>query len=777
MPPSCHGAAGPASDDLRRLYSGGVPVPIRAAAGAGALALLVTAAVTATPAYADTPRPHREVEVFVGTGGTPPWLHGGTTPAATAPFGMLQLGPDTTADPGGAPSQNPSGYAAGDPLLRGLSPTHLSGAGCRAFGDAPLLPLVGEVPADPGTATVPIERETERARPGRYDVGLGNGVEVTAAAGTDAGLLRLRYPLGEQAIVLVKADGSLAGTSATRVRFPSDREVAVRADSGGFCGADNAYTVHVRYRFDRPFAARGTWDGGAWARFAARPDGTQVVKAQVAISYVDGRGARRNLDRADPGWSVQRLARRTAGAWDTELDRIEPRGGSPTQRRLLRTAVYHALLHPTPISDLDGRHPGFDGAVQRLSRAQRRTGERQLSSISGWDLYRTTMPLLAWVRPDIASMTVRSLRRAAVQGGWLPRWPVVAADAKVMGGDPAAPIAATAWAFGARDFPLADVVDRLVLQGDRVDGPRTGLADYLRLGWVPTPGLPRGASLTLEYAVADFAISRLASAVGRAATAARYRARSGQWAHLLDPERGLLLPRGPVGAFPPPGADVTACCTGFEEGNALQYTFGGVPHDMAGLLAGLGPDAAVAARLDAFFAHLNSGGEPGAWLGNEPSFLSPWAYHWLGRPARTQAVLDRARAELWSLSPDGLPGNDDLGALSAWYVWATIGLYPVTPGTATVAVSRPAFRSVVVRPRGGAPTRIAHTGPGAAVVGLRVDGRPRSASWLDLRPVRRPARIEVVTADSPDDPPSWGTGPGDRPPSYPGDPSGAIRGE
>ena len=708
-------------------------------------------------AFAGDP-PHTEVDVFVGTGGAAPWRGGATTPAAAVPFGMVQLGPDTTDDEQtGAPSAAPSGYAVTDRFLRGFSAVHLSGAGCPTFGDAPILPVAGAVPDVPASATTAIDRATERAAPGRYAVSLMNGISVKAAVGDRSGLLRFAYPSGTRSFVVVKADGSLAGSLGQRVSFPSDHEIAVRVRSGRFCDGPNQYVAHVLYRFDHSFRSRGGWDGGAWVGFGRR----RALNVQVAVSFVGPAGARRNLGRSDPGWSVGRLAARAAAAWDAELARVDATGGNPTTRRLLRTALYHVLLHPNPVSDVDGRYPGFDGRVHRL-----RGAELQLSSISGWDVYRTEIPLLAWLRPDIASMIVRSMRRDAVQGGWFPRWPVVGADSRVMRGDPAGPIAAAAWAFGARDFPLEDVVARLVRQGDRVDGPRERLDEYLRLGWVPAPDERHGASITLEYAAADFAISRLAAAAGQDAAAARYRERSGSWRTLLDPSRGLLLPRDGSGAFPPPDADVTACCAGFEEGNALQYTFGGVPQDMAGLLAALGPSLGVRDRLDEFFEQLNVGGGPHAWLGNEPSFLTPWSYQWLGAPARTQDVVARARAELWSLSPSGLPGNDDLGALSAWYVWTSLGLYPLTPGTPHVAVGVPAFERLVLRPLGGPITRIERSGAGSHVAGLRMDGGDRTASWIGLSVGDRPRLVEIATTD--DAAPAWGTAPADRPPSYPG---------
>jgi predicted alpha-1,2-mannosidase len=453
---------------------------------------------------------------------------------------------------------------------------------------------------------------------------------------------------------------------------------------------------------------------------------------------------------------------------------MQTSGGSVSDRRLFTTALYHCLLHPTLVSDVDGRYPGFDGAVHRLP-----AGRRQYSAVSGWDAYRTQLPLIAWIRPDVASDVVRSLQRAARQGGWLPRWPLVASYTGVMNGDSAAPVIASAYAFGARSFGLGTAVSQLVRNAEVTDAqpgqgwfqPRPGASDYLRLGYVPntTPERgwlqPHGASTTLEYAVDDFAVSRLAAAAGRAAVASRFRQRSGSWRSLLDDTRDLLLPREPGGAFPGAGYDPAACCDGFQEGNAVQYSWM-VPHDMAGLLHRLGARAATIERLAEFHTQLNAGaGRPFAWMGNQPSLATPWAYLWLREPSRTADVVAHVRDQLWTGGSDGIPGNDDLGGLSAWYVWASLGLYPLVPGTAVTAVGPPAFAQVVVRPSQGPLTTLERRGDGAHVRAVRVDGVARSSSWLSLAPARRPDKVIVATTGSRR--PAWGTGPNDVPPSFP----------
>ncbi len=744
-----------------------------AAYAAGLVAALVLATL---PAAAKAAPPGRDVDVFIGTGGSAPWHSGNTTPAAARPFGLVHLGPDTTGARDGRPSTTASGYGWEDDRVRGFSATHLSGAGCPALGDVPFLPVTGALPADPAGASVALDHAAERADPGWYAARLGNGVGVSLAAGLRTGLAVLAFPRGRPSRLLVKAGGSLAGARGARVRFPSRREIAVSTTSGGFCGSPGRYRVHVLLRLARPMVAHGTWGGarpGGWVTLDRR-GGTS--KVQVSVSFVDLAGARRNLEVERPGWSYADLRAEASTAWDRELARVQVTGGTAQERTLLDTALYHSLLHPSLVSDADGRYPGFDGEVHRLA-----PGERHYSAVAGWDAYRTQLPLLAWLRPDVASAVVRSLARMATQGGWLPRWPLVASYTGVMNGDSAAPVIATAHAFGARDFALEPLVTRLARQGEQTDGlpgqgwfrPRPGLADYLRLGYVPntTPERgwpqPHGASTTLEYAVDDFAVARLAMAAGREDLAARFAERSRSWRNLLDEGRGLLLPRDGDGAFPGPDTDPGGCCDGFQEGNPTQYTFGGVPQDVAGLLAGLGTPAAALQRLDDFHSSLSAGaGSPHAWLGNQPSFLTPWTYLWLGEPTRTAEVVTRARHGLWSVAPGGLPGNDDLGSLSAWYVWASLGLYPLTPGTADVGLTTPAFDRVTVRPSAGPPTVIERVGSGSHVAGVLVDGVARSASWLPLGPGIRPAVLRVVTTEDPA--PAWGTAPGDRPPSYDG---------
>ena len=398
------------------------------------------------------------------------------------------------------------------------------------------------------------------------------------------------------------------------------------------------------------------------------------------------------------------------------------------------------------------------------------------------------MPLLALLAPGVASDIVRSLVEGASESGAPAKWELGGTETGIMVGDPAPLLVAGAWAFGARRFDAAAAFAAMSrtasephagpfrypshaapLDGARW-GPfvgRPGLADYLQLGYVPLDhddGFIRGpASTTLEYALADFALGRFATAIGRDATG--FATRSASWRRLFNPATRHLEPRLANGSFPPGFSHTTE--DGFVEGNSAQYTWF-VPHDVAGLAALMGGDATARSRLDRFHRDLDASHlAPYAWLGNEPSFGTPWLYNWLGAPWRTQAVVRRAVTTLFRPLPAGLPGDDDLGALSAWYVWSALGLYPAVPGVGGLAIASPLFPSVTIRsglgrlrleaPRAGAAVPYVHD--------LRLDGKRYEHTWLPTTALRGVTTLRFELRPEPDR--RWGTAAGSRPPSFP----------
>jgi YVTN family beta-propeller protein len=461
------------------------------------------------------------------------------------------------------------------------------------------------------------------------------------------------------------------------------------------------------------------------------------------------------------------------------LRRIAISGGTSEQRRTFYTALYHVFLHPNVISDVDGEYAGFDAKIHRV-----KPGHAEYANYSDWDIYRTEVPLLALLAPRETSDMMQSLVDAARQeNGWLPRWALVNGPTSVMGGDSVDPVIAGAYAFGARDFDVRGALTAMVKGASTAAGPpgqgwyipRWELYDaYLQRGYVVnthttsvSPG-PNGASETLEYSLDDFSIARLANALHDAQTYAAFMRRSSNWMTLFDSSSGSIEPRnGDMLSEAFVRTRITENGqSGFQEGNAAQYTWM-VPQDLHDLVAAMGGAAAATAKLDQFFSQLNAGQDkPYAWLGNEPSLGTPWVYLSAGEPWRTQEILRKALTTLYRDTPDGLPGNDDLGTMSAWYVWCAMGLYPQNPAVRYLDVATPLFSSITLRAPGSPTIEIStpqSSDVNAYVQQFRVNGRERDAAWIAL-PLHGTMKLDVSAGARQNT--SWATGSGTAPPSY-----------
>ena len=519
---------------------------------------------------------------------------------------------------------------------------------------------------------------------------------------------------------------------------------------------------------------------GAYATFDTTS--ARQVTMKVGISYVSQADALANLNAEDSGWSVSRVAQQTYQQWDQLLSKLRIGGGTHEQQVNFYTALYHALLEPSIFSDDDGSYLGYDDAVHRT-----KPGQTQYTNFSGWDIYRSEIPLLAVVAPEQTSQMVTSLLNDEAQGGWLPKWGFANDYTAVMNGDAADPIIAEAYAFGARDFDATAALAAMVKgastvpttdqlgQGFYVERPQ--LSDYLSLGYVPNTQESdlspedNGASETLEYASADFAISQLAADLGQSPTAQTYLARSQNWTNIFNTDTGYIQPRDGSGQFPEFGPTTDGMGSfgqsGFQEGDAAQYTWM-VPQDIQGLITAMGGDSTAISRLDDFFQQLNAGpNAPYYWAGNEPSLGTPWIYDYAGAPYKTEAIVHRLLATAYADTPGGEPGNDDLGAMSSWYVWSALGLYPETPGVSALALGAPIFPQAVISLASGRQVEV--NAPGAStstyVSGLKVDGQEWSKAWLPgLDLAKGTTSLDYTMATAADT--SWASAAADAPPSY-----------
>ncbi|MFJ9539873.1 GH92 family glycosyl hydrolase [Streptomyces sp. NPDC101225] len=787
------------------------------------------AAGGATPALAATTAaapdlvkdPATYVDPLIGT------RNGGNVfPGAVTPFGMLSWSPENTRGDA-TRTAAPGGYQYDATRVRGFSLTHMSGTGCAGgSGDIPFFPYAGEVTSSPASDTKDavyasgFSHSDETAEPGHYKVGLASGVTADLTATPRTGSGRFTFPSDKPASLLIRTANSELGSTDSSVRIdPATRTVSGSVTSGDFCGYLDPegqrpyYTLYFTARFDHAFKATGTWQddrlspgsreaSGGTGGFSSggRPvagkgaggyvefePGSGPVNVKVGISYVSRAGAAANLAAENPPHRSFAAVRDAAHrAWRERLGAIRVGGGTDAERTTFYTALYHAMMHPNVISDVDGRYSGSDGKVHRVARGHR----AQYGTFSGWDVYRDQVQLLTLLSPRTGSDVAQSLYELARQnGGVWDRWLHGASGTHVMNGDPSPTALAGIRAFGGTDFDLRGALDSLVKaatvpteqdlssSGKPVlsVGQRPSLDTYLKLHYMPSVSNAwGGAAETLEMSGADFSLSQLAAAAGREHTAAAFAERAQWWQNnfniAADPSGGYIANRKADGSWVTGFTPSTG--NGFVEGTAAQYTWM-VQHDPAGLFAAMGGKDKALARLDAFFHGsdggwvFTGGGGDKSELDNEPSINVPYLYDYAGAPYRTQETVRAAMRQLWSTQPEGIPGNDDLGAMSSWYVFSALGMYPQVPSRAELTLASPLFpRIEISRPHGNS---ISIRADGAAadapyIQSLRVNGRTTERPWLSSALVRDGGRLDYTLSATPDK--EWGSDPSDAPPSF-----------
>ncbi len=687
---------------------------------------------------------------------------GSVIPAAGLPNGMVQWAPDTNTTP--APSTSaepgsPAGYYYDLKTIKGFSLMHMSGAGCGGNG--------GEFPVMPRTDTGKLlpgfSHDNEHAAPGYYSVKLDNGIKVELTATLRTGFGRFTYPAGQPSILVLDATSTNTKSHTTgTVTGISANELQGSTTSQGFCNHTTPVTVYFDAVFDQPFdAASPIENGKAELHFA--PGAT--VQMKIGISFVKDH-AKLNLttETKDLKWDFDATRKAADATWNSRLNAIQVTGGTDDDKKKFYTALYHTQWSPSVFSDVDGSYIGFDQKTHKVA-----AGHAQYTNYSGWDIYRSLIPLKALLFPQETSDMMQSLINDADQCGAIPRWVNYNVETGVMPGDSGSLMVAGGYAFGAKDFDTQGALKHMMtvanVPGTKCQGDTTaeGRGSYLKYhymtedenGWGP-------ASSTLEYASTDFAMAQFAGALGNTAFQTTELQRSGYWANLLNTSATppLITPRDDSGNWLSP--DNSA----YVEGNAEQYTWM-VPHDVGGLFAKLGGNAVVVARLDKFFSQLNAGTtQPNFYMGNEPTFTVPWLYNWAGSPSGTQRVVRQIMTTVFSTKPDGLPGNDDLGAVSGWYVWGALGLYPEIPGVGGLAIGSPQFDSIAVRLGNGKTLQI--DAPGASstsnyVQSLSIDGAAHTSTWLSLDALTNGASMKFTMGTAPS---TWGTQASDAPPSF-----------
>ncbi|MGI5247500.1 GH92 family glycosyl hydrolase [Dactylosporangium sp. CA-139066] len=776
-----------------------------------AFAALVAAQLVNVPgASAAVADPAATVDTLIGSANS-----GETFPGADTPFGMVQWSPENTRGDQTRTPQ-PGGYDYNVTKIRGFSLTHMSGTGCAGgSGDVPFLPYPGNVTSSPSsdstdaTYASTFSHANEAGTAGYYRVGLDSGVNVELSATTRTGAARLTYPTGRTASLLVRTSNSEVGSSAAQTTVDTaNRAISGSVTSGNFCGYINTedrrsyYTLYFYAAFDQPFTSTGTWqDGTLSAGGTSSSGGTtygtagwpaagkgsgayvtfggQSVGVRVGISYVSAANAKANLDAENPaGTSFDTVRQRAHDAWNTELGRVAITGGTAAQQSTFYTALYHSLLHPNVFSDVNGQYKGMDQQTHTVSGAQ----HAQYANFSGWDVYRDQVQLVTLLRPDVGADIAQSLlNQAAQNGGVWDRWTHNQGGTHVMTGDPGHAAVASIYAFGGTTFDAQSALTSMVHAATTVTaadlsrtgwnvmvvGERPSLDKYLQLGYVPSDGNAwGGAGETLEDVAADFGIAQLAARLGDTATATQFTSRAQNWKNVFNPATGYIQQRNSAGAwqsFDPASSD------GFAEGSAAQYTWM-VPFNVNGLFAKMGGSATAASRLDSFFHNtdgswaLSKAGGTHSDLANEPSIGTPWLYDFAGQPYKTQQTVRQVVNTLWSNAPGGIPGQDDLGAMSAWYVFAAMGIYPLTPGRGELLLASPLFSQVAIHRSTGPTITLNGTGSGPYIQSATLNGATYTRPWLPESLLSAGGTLNLTlgaTANT-----SWGSAAADAPPSF-----------
>ncbi|WP_425839068.1 GH92 family glycosyl hydrolase [Streptomyces fractus] len=773
--------------------------PIRRALGALAAAALLGAGL-ATPAAASPAAGGGQltdlVNPFIGTEN-----EGNTYPGAAVPFGMVQFSPDTGHN---------TGYDHSDTHIRGFSTVHLSGVGCGLGGDLPVLPTVGDIGStDYAKYAAEFSHDDEKASPGYYKVGLKSGVQAELSATKRTGVQKYTFPATDKANVMINAGQSLHKTVHTKVDILDSRTVRTAITGSGFCQDTKQYTLYTITKFDRPFTTAGTWKGdtvtegsrtsaadaegnGAYLRFDTSKDRT--VEATTAISYVDERGAELNLHK-EGGRSFDAVRHSAQAAWEDRLGDIKAQGGSETLRRTFYSSLYRSFLAPNIGSDVDGRYTGWD---QKIHRAD---GFTYYQNWSLWDTYRTQAQLLSLLAPRESRDMALSVIRIDKDSGWLPKWGYGTVETNIMTGDPVTPFLTNAYQQGLLKGHEEDAYRALKKNADGVppadSAPvgREANKEYLADGFAPyikdrahvKPGdsdYDHGGSATLEYALSDAMLGQMAKDLGHKDDAKRYTERAQNYRKIFDGSTGFFRARDASGAFTGP-AD-PAKSEGFHEGTAWQYQWL-VPQDLPGMVGLIGGKDAANKRLDSFFAYDQLVKDPAktareVWVNgpydyynadkynpqNEPDLIAPYTYLSTGQPWKTTDVV-HAALTLFTDTPTGMTGNDDLGTMSAWNVLSSIGIFPVQPGTDTWSLSTPVFERVDVKldrryyPKGALTVKAPGTSDSDRYIqSARTDGAAYDKTYLttdDLRGVRN------LTFTVGAEPSAWGTGADAAPPA------------
>lgn len=688
------------------------------------LLLLTHCTTEPTPDTTPTLDPLTFVDPFIGTG-----FHGHTFPGPTLPYGMVQLSPDTRL-PGWDAS---SGYHYSDSTIYGFSHTHLSGTGIGDMGDILFLPYTGE---DTAELLAFFNKDSEKASAGYYQVELENfGIKAELTSTLRTGMHRYTYPAGKDKKLSIDL-GHILQANWGHKSLEGAIEVVDQHTLKGYrisSGWAHDHPVYFYAQFSTPFEIVQAKDGqkaldvdklsGQALQVALLfPDvSVEEVLVKVGVSSVDEQGAKKNVAEENPDWDFAEIRKQAEDTWRTALSKIEVSSREEKVLKNFYTALYHSMVAPMVAQDVDGRYRGMDKAIHQAP-----SGFTNYTVFSLWDTFRALHPLMTIIDQEKTEEWVAALLKKYEEGGVLPKWPLASNYTGTMVGYPAAAMIADAIAKDIDGIDVDGALAATVYSSEyhpetiaKMVEPRAQQLmpkhlDFIdRLGYVPADSMRLSVSYGLECAYYDFCISRIALKAGNTDLAEKFARRSLYYQNYFDPNWGFMRGKLANGAwqepFNPNYSDHEI--SPYVEGNAWQWSWF-VPHDVSGFTGLFGSKERFIAQLDSLFttssdiegenASADITGLIGQYAhGNEPSHHVIHFYNYLGEPFKAQERIDEVLQTLYAPTPAGISGNEDCGAMSAWYVLNALGFYQVCPGKPEYSIGRPMVDQAIIRLENG----------------------------------------------------------------------------
>ena len=659
------------------------------------------------------------VNPFIGTSN-----FGATNPGAIAPRGMASVSPfnvsgkQNTLEKDSRWLSNP--YVHENTFLTGFSHVNLSGVGCPDLGVILLMPTIGQL--ETNHLKYGSTYTNEVAKAGYYSTTLKRyNVKVEATASTRTGISRYSFPKGESNILLNLGLG-LTNEQGASIKIVSPTEIEGMRTVGSFCyyKPEENYPVYFVAKFSKPADEFGIWRTpktykGVEAQWMPYNGETRIMKGykkevvgdsiggyfkyhfkeptqievKVGVSYVSIENARENLEKETKTLTFEDVYKSTASEWNKLLSKIKVEGGSKDDKTVFYTALYHTLIHPNTLNDCNGEYPSM------ATRETLKTEGTRFTVFSFWDTYRNLHQLMSLVYPKQQSNMVKSMLNIYDESGWLPKWELNATETTTMVGDPAGIILTDTYLKGIQDFNVEKAYEAMYKSATQLeDNPlRPGIKEYWSNGFLTTKN--RGSvSTTQEYNITDYSIALLAKALGKKDDYKRFSKQALSYRNLYDNNLNLLHPKNPDGSwyepFDPLAGSNFSENIGFIEGNSWQYSFM-VSHDAKGLMKLMGGKKQFVDQLQKVFDANQFD------MANEPDIGYPYLFNYAkGEEWRSQKKVKELVNKYFKNTPDGLPGNDDTGTMSAWLIYSMMGIYPISPGEPFYTITAPMFDKITI---------------------------------------------------------------------------------